>query len=166
MRRDTLGIDFPPGMNAEGRKALFVDGLLQQAEALRKLSQTDPDYRIRERAEALYLIASGRTIPDVAKEHGHSMWQVAHWYERFLAEGLTGLADRPRSGRPPVLNGEALRVLEAALAGSPTDYGYRAEDWSITNLRDLLRSRGWHVGYETVSRALRKMGYRHRLVRG
>ncbi|MFH8739432.1 helix-turn-helix domain-containing protein [Streptomyces sp. NPDC017964] len=43
------------------------------------------------------------------------------WRDRFAREGLAGLEDRPRPGRPPVYGPEVrLRVVAAATAHRPT----------------------------------------------
>src|ERR1700751_4994431 len=43
---------------------------------------------------------------------------VRRWISRFSAEGLAGLADRPRAGRPP-LGGKRLARRIAALLDKP-----------------------------------------------
>src|SRR4051794_24316929 len=132
---------------------------------LGELSQSHPDDRVRFRAAALLCLANGQTMAEVSRVLGCSIWQLEQWSERFVSDGSVGLGIRPRSGRPTLLDDEALALLESALAIAPLEYGYPAEHWTITDLRDLLRTRGWQVGYETVARALHKMGYRYRLTR-
>jgi transposase len=71
-------------------------------------------------------------------------------------------ADRPRPGRPPLLDETATALLETALAGSPLDYGYPVTTWTVADLTDLLAQRGWVVSRATVARALQRLGYRSR----
>lgn len=139
--------------------------LARHVSELGELSQSHADDRVRFRAAALLRLANGQKMTEVTRDLGCSNWQLEQWSERFVSDGRAGLDIRPRPGRPTLLDAEALALLESALAISPLEYGYAAEHWTITDLRDLLRTRGWHVGYETVARALHRMGYRYRLTR-
>ncbi|HAL25876.1 MAG TPA: IS630 family transposase, partial [Chloroflexi bacterium] len=53
------------------------------------------------RARAVLLIAAGRSGVEVAERTGYTPVQVSRIRHRFAHEGLGGLADRKRSGRPP-----------------------------------------------------------------
>jgi transposase len=129
---------------------------------LRRLTRTDRDPRVRHRADALLLLAHGRSVEDAAHAMGCCPKRIRVWRRRFLAEGRTGLADRPRSGRPSLLDDDATALLETAVAGSALDYGYPVTTWTIADLADLRAERGWTVSRATVSRTLQKMGYRYR----
>ena len=91
------------------------------AAELRHLIRTDPDPRVRHRADALLLLASGRGVEEVARSLGCCPQRIRVWRRRFRTEGRTGLADRPRRGRPPLLDAAATARLETAWAGSPLD---------------------------------------------
>jgi transposase len=136
--------------------------LTRYAEELRRLTRTDPDPRVRHRADALLVVAHGRTVEEAARQMGCCTKRIRVWRRRFLAEGRIGLADRPRGGRPPVLAGAAVQVLETALAASPLPYGYPVTTWTVADLADLLAQRGWVVSRTTVSRCLQRLGYRYR----
>jgi transposase-like protein len=73
---------------------------------LRRLTRTDRDPRVRHRADAR-LLAHGRSVEDAAHAMGCCPKRIRVWRRRFLAEGRTGLADRPRSGRPSQLDARA-----------------------------------------------------------
>lgn len=136
--------------------------LTAHAEALRHLTRTDPDPRVRHRADALLLLAHGQRLEDAAQSMGCCAKRIRVWRRRFLAEGRAGLADRPRSGRPALLDAAAMALLETALAGSPLDYGYPVTTWTVADLTDLLEQRGWSVSRATVARTLQRLGYRYR----
>jgi transposase len=88
---------------------------------------------------------------------------VRAWRSRFLASGRQGLADEPRSGRPPKLDAAARAFLEEALAASPQAYGLPVTIWSIRDLRAVLAARlGLRVCTATVHRAVQRLGYRYR----
>ena len=130
--------------------------------ALHRLTRTDPDPRVRHRADALLLLAHGRSVEAAAHDMGCCTKRIRVWRRRFLAEGRQGLADRPRQGRPPKLDAQARAELAAALVASPLDYGYPVTTWTVADLADLLGQRGWTVSRATVSRTLAAMGYRYR----
>jgi transposase len=136
--------------------------LTSHAAELRRLTRTDCDPRVRHRADALLQLAHGRSVEDAAHAMGCCTKRIRVWRRRFLAEGRTGLADRPRSGRPALLDDGARALLETALAGSPLDYGYPVTTWTVADLADLLTQRGWPVSRVTVARGLQRLGYRYR----
>ena len=51
------------------------------------------------RARIILLLADGMTITDIARTVGIHRRFVYKWVQRFLAEGVAGLHDRPRSNR-------------------------------------------------------------------
>lgn len=136
--------------------------LTEHAAELRRLTRTDPDPRVRHRADALLLLAHGRSVDEAARDVGCCTKRIRVWRRRYLSEGRSGLADRPRSGRPALLDGAAMAVVETALAGSPLAYGYPVTTWTVADLTDLLAQRGWAVSRATVSRGLQRRGYRYR----
>lgn len=136
--------------------------LTPHARTLLHLTRSDPDPRVRHRADALVLVADGMTLSAVARVVHTSPGRLRAWRDRFLAEGRNGLADRPRLGRPRKLDVHADALLEQSLARSPLEAGYPVATWTVADLTDLLQRRGWSVSRHTVSRALRRLGYRYR----
>jgi hypothetical protein len=53
------------------------------------------------RAHLVLLLADGGSVSAVARRCGVDRVTVRHWGERFVADRLAGLKDRPRPGRPP-----------------------------------------------------------------
>lgn len=126
------------------------------------LTRTDPDPRVRHRADALVLVADGLTLTAAAALVHTSDSRVRAWRDRFLAEGRDGLADRPRRGRPGKLDAAADQTLGDLLTRSPLDAGYPVTTWIVADLTDALARRGWPVSTATVHRALHRLGYRYR----
>jgi transposase len=67
---------------------------------------------LRRRARIILLLAEGVTITAIAATVGLSRHHTYKWIQRFLHEGLQGLADKPRPGRkgstqPSALDEEA-----------------------------------------------------------
>ena len=137
--------------------------LCARQEVLRELTRTDPDPRVRRRAHAPLLLAQDHSVVGVARLFATAPHRVRAWRSRFLTSGRQGLADEPRSGRPPKLDATARAFLEEALAASPQAYGLPVTIWSIRDLRAVLAARlGLRVCTATVHRAVQRLGYRSR----
>jgi transposase len=130
---------------------------------LHHLIKTDPDPRVRRRAQALLWVAEGHSQASAARLLHTSAYRVHVWQERFAAEGRAGLLDRRRGGRPHALSEADRAFLEAALERGPQAYDLPMTVWSIRDLHALLeRERGVVVSVDTVHRAVHALGFRSR----
>src|ERR1700722_1818296 len=98
-------LDFP---------SLKVTQLGQLQQVLR--SRTTPA-GLRQRSELIWLLAGGASLAEASEWVGLHYTNAHIWTKRFLASGLAGLSDRPKSGRPR-LYGKAIdtEVIKAAAA--------------------------------------------------
>ena len=112
--------------------------------------------RDAQRARVVLAAAAGRTNAEIAAAEGLSRLSVGVWRQRFAAERLAGLKDRPRPGKPPIYtDADRLRVIETACTQKPEAETH----WSV---RGLARATG--VGRGTVYRVLRQADLKpHRL---
>ena len=60
------------------------------------------EVRMAERARIVLACREGKESQQVARETGASIPTVSKWRRRFSLDGVNGLRDRPRSGKPPV----------------------------------------------------------------
>lgn len=83
-------------------RALHLDSLnVDQLRELDELYRTTRDVRVRTRAQMILLAAEQRlAISEVAAIVHESGETVRRWIHRYEAEGLDGLSDAPRSGKP------------------------------------------------------------------
>lgn len=58
------------------------------------------EIRLVERAKIILCCLSGKRNDEVAAELGTQPVTVGLWRRRFAAQGLAGLYDKPRSGKP------------------------------------------------------------------
>jgi hypothetical protein len=56
------------------------------------------------RARLLVLLHHGQTLKDAARTAGLTVRNARKWVQRYLAQGLHGLADKPGRGRKPVFS--------------------------------------------------------------
>jgi len=69
---------------------------------LDKLYHGTRDVRVRTRAQLILLAAEqGMVATEVAAIVRQDEETVRRWFARYLAEGVEGLSDAPRSGVPP-----------------------------------------------------------------
>ena len=130
---------------------------------LHHLIKTDPDPRVRRRAQALLWVTEGHSQASAARLLQTSAYRVHVWQQRFDAAGRAGLVDRPRGGRPHALSAADRALLAEALDRGPQAYGAPVTIWSIRDLQALLqREHGVTVSVYTVHRAVHALGYRYR----
>jgi transposase len=75
------------------------------------------------RARIVLLAADGEQNVDIARRVGVCADVASKWRKRFCEEGLAGLADRPRSGRPRVFGSEVVAGIKALACEPPEDRG-------------------------------------------
>jgi len=101
------------------------------------------------RARIVLAVADGEGPSAISARLGVSRPTVTQWRDRFLAAGLDGLDDAPRSGRPKTVDDAA--ILAATLEPPPNKLG--VTHWSTRLLAGQLG-----VGDATVARAWRRYG--------
>src|SRR5215470_12667393 len=85
---------------AQGRKTSFTIRLTpaQRQTLLAWQRATTISAGLARRGRILLLLADGVTITDIAAAVGMSRGHVYKWVQRFLQDGLAGLADKPGRG--------------------------------------------------------------------
>ena len=83
-------------------RALRLDSLnVDQLRELDDLYRTTRDVRVRTRAQMILLVAEqGLAVSEIAAIVRESGETVRRWVHRYEAEGIDGLSDAPRSGKP------------------------------------------------------------------
>lgn len=118
-----------------GVRSLTTD---EETELRRRATARTLPARVVERAKLIWLLHAGERVPAVAKRLGLGADVVRVWLKRFNAEGLDGLRDRPRAGRPATYTPEqAGTVIESALT-SPETLGLPFASWTLDRLAAYL----------------------------
>ncbi|NJD05167.1 MAG: IS630 family transposase [Methylococcaceae bacterium] len=90
--------------------------------------------RLLIRAQIVLACLAGKRNDEVAAELGLGTGTVALWRRRFAAEGIDGLMDRPRPGKPPKYPAADLRRRLLALMAKPPPPGKAQWDgYSLAN---------------------------------
>ena len=131
------------------------------AEALRAAAKRSKDGPQARRLLALAAIYDGATRTEAAKIGGVGLQVVRDWVLKFNAHGPGGLIDRKAPGQQPRLNDEHRAALAAILESGPIPAVHRVVRWRIVDLCQwLFEEFRVAVSQQTLSRVLRKMGYR------
>jgi transposase len=90
------------------------------------------------RARIVLLAAEGHTNTQIASLVGCSRQAVVRWRGRYGREGLGGLDDQPRCGRPRSINdARRAKIVAVTLAGPPAGLGIT--HWSTRTLAGHLK---------------------------
>jgi transposase len=121
---------------ALGVRPLTAD---EEAELRRRAASRTLPARVVERAKMILLLRGGQRVPAVAARLGVGADVVRGWLKRFNSEGLDGLKDRPRSGRPATYTPEQVGAVVEASLTKPADLGLPFASWTLDRLAAYLQ---------------------------
>jgi transposase len=135
-------------------KSHFPDQALTTLDTL--LKQTK-EARVFRRAHAVREVVAGHHINAVSAAFHLANSALRKWVQRFAQEGLQGLRDRPRSGRPPKVTCELEQHLQRLVEQDPLQHGARSSQWNCRELATVLSQQtGISLSRESVRCALKK----------
>jgi transposase len=140
-------------------KKLYVPRLSdEQILELEQLYRKTEVPRVRTRAQMVLLSAEKRlTTEDIADIVRESSVTVLRWLHRYIAEGVQGLMDAPRSGRSSILTDEFRKHLLEVVRRRPRSLELEFSMWTLQRLADFMaEDTGIRVSTETIRRALAK----------
>jgi len=122
-----------------------------------------PDARYDHRLHGLLLIAQGLSCPAVAALLGDAPRTVQHWVRRFERDGLQGLTEHERPGRPTRLSAAQRVHVERVLRQPPSAAGFAGAIWDGKTLAAYLQ-RHFHLtlGARQCQRLFRQWKFRFR----
>ena len=135
-------------MSRKPRPLVLSESECQQ---LAHIAERGDDWRARQRSRTLLMLHSGKSINAVAAEQGINRDTVAVHRDAWLAKGVDGLSDAPRSGAP--------RKLPVQHIQSMCDWA-RAEALTAPQLRERLQKQfNIKVSIWVVQACLRREGF-------
>ena len=133
--------------------------LRRMARLCRKVAQS-------RRHLAIASVMEGHSRTDAATAAGMDRQSLRDWVHRFNAEGPSGLVDKPRSGRPPRLNEDQLKELDAVVEAGPDFETDGVVRWRCVDLQRVIAEKyNVALGERSVGRILNTRGFRHVSVR-
>ena len=144
-------------------KPLTISGAETIVLALQDEIRRSPEARYAHRLHGLLLVAQGMTCPAVAALLGDSPRTVENWVRRFEREGLAGLVEGDRLGRPTRLSEEQLAQIEDVVRLPPSAAGLHVGLWDGKALSTYIaQNYSVGIGVRQCQRLFRRLGFRLR----
>jgi transposase len=119
--------------------------------------------RLRDRATIIAWSTEGWWVSDIARIVRVTPGIVRKWIKRFNAEGLAGLKDQPRSGRPATYTVEQIGEVIAVSLLKPESLGLPFGCWTLDRLQAYLtEERGLPIKRSRINEILMAEGLRWR----
>jgi transposase len=113
--------------------------------------------RVFRRAQAVRNVVKGQRLQTVSDALSFTYSALRKWVNRFARQGVQGLVDRPRSGRPPKITCALEQHLNRLVDQDPLQHGSLYSQWSCRELATVLaRQTGVQLGRESIRCALKK----------
>lgn len=131
----------------------------QQLSELNELYRKTRDPRQRTRAQIILLASEKHLVAEAISSIVRLSDQaVRKWLKRYMAEGIAGLKDMPRTGTPRKVTADYLVKLEAAVRRRPRSLDLPFSMWTLQRLADYLAEEtGLRFEGETVRLHLKKL---------
>jgi putative transposase len=125
-----------------------------KARVLDKAYKNEHDARVKERILLIIRVSPDKQhIESVASELHRSRAWAYKWYKRYKDEGIKGLRDRSRSGKPSMLSSETTDKIIQELSNSNTG-------WDFRQVMDLIQQKAGVRYHEVhIRRLLHKWGF-------
>jgi transposase len=111
------------------------------AAELRRLARQETDGRVACRLLGVANALDGMTRGRAARQAGMDRQTLRDWVIRFNAEGVEGLRDRPKSGRPTWLDDGQLATFKALVLRGPDPERDGVSSWRAKDLCRIVAAR-------------------------
>ena len=137
---------------------VYVDPLCEaEIVTLQSMHKHHPSPATRIRAQAIVLSNRGYSIQEIAEVNSVCRQTVSNWLSSWEQEGLVGLIDKPRSGRPRVLSAAQEQAAIEAIKKQPRKLKQLASE--------LSEKFGIRVTGSKLKRLCKKAGYSWKRIR-
>ena len=135
-------------------KLHFADDALPTVDTFIKQTK---EARVFRRAQAVRHVVKGQRLQTVSDTLAFTSSALRTWVHRCASQGVQGLVDRPRSGRPPKMPCELEQHLNRLVDHAPLQPGSLHAQWSCRALAPVLaRETGVQLGRESVRGVVKK----------
>jgi len=133
--------------------------ILGLQDEIRRSDESRYDHRLH----GVLLVAQGMTCPEVARLLGDAPRSVEYWVGQFEKEGLAGLFEGERPGRPRRLSEKQMEAVDRVLRRPPQEVGFSGNIWDGKTLSAWLEQK-YHLrlGVRQCQRIFRQLGFRLR----
>jgi putative transposase len=127
-----------------------------------KIYRSEHDSNLKERMLLVLNVVYDKQIPaaQVARDLDRSKTWASDWLKRYREEGIEGLKNRTKNGRPPDIPEETVYEIKNELASSK-------QGWTTKQVEDLIvrKSGGIRYHYTHICRLLHKWGFKQKVPR-
>lgn len=121
------------------------------------------DKNVAKRATMMHNLHQGYAPSEVADIHAVSTGTVYNWFNRYKAEGLAGLQNKPKSGRPPKADAAYRKRLVEVVDSNPQEHDLGFSVWTLPSLQAFMeRETGIRLSQNRISEVLQEEGYVYR----
>jgi putative transposase len=115
------------------------------------------EVRVFRRAQAVREVVKGQRLQHVSDALQLTYSALRNWVHRFANQGVQGLVDRPRPGRPAKITCALEKHLNRLVDQDPLAHGSIYSQGSCRELATVLAQQtGVHLGRESVRGVLKK----------
>lgn len=144
-------------------EARIISGNSRQVRKVKLLQHSarhDGAYLVAQRLHAVRLNMEGHTAPQIGSVLGVHRSNVSLWLRHWQEEGLEGILEEARSGRPSRLGSEERCHLDELIDSGPIAYGFLSGVWTAPMVARLIAEEfgvSYHPGH--VRKLLRALGF-------
>ena len=136
------------------------------AEDLRLAARRSKDADQARRLLGIALVLDGASRTEAARATGMDRQTLRDWVIRYNAEGVEGLRDRPRPGRPAGLTAAQLAELARLVEDGPDVAVHGVVRWRCVDLQAQIKRRfGVELSERHVGRLLKQLKFTRLTVR-
>ena len=141
-------------------KSLTITNKSVTREALLEMAKRIPGAWIGIHIAAMLLLFEGLKSTQIAGLFNISRWSMVKWIHRVNEEGLAGIPNKKRHGRPCRLTEKIQKELEEALEKNPMEFGLKRNRWDgIVVVEYLERFHGVHLNVRQAQRWIKRLGF-------
>ena len=126
-----------------------------------RLYKKEINIKVKERMLLVIKIEHDNVIPAYAADELHRSrpWGL-YWLKRYREEGIEGLKNKPKSGRPPDISKETTYEIQNELSSSK-------QGWTTKQVQDLIirKSGGRRYHFTHIYRLMHKWGFKQKVPR-
>jgi len=128
-------------------------------ESLYQVYKAEEDAKVRERILMNIRLLEGKSLYKIGDEFHCVPSKVHYWKRRFKKEGVEGLRDHPRSGRPRLLSRRKEKMIQRMIE-RPRITKEGVSSWSTIHVRELIRRKaGVTYTIRHVIRLMHRWGF-------
>jgi transposase len=141
-------------------KTLEITNKSITRESLLKIAEKIPGAWIGLRIAAMILVLEGWKSTQVAALFDVSRWSVVKWIQKANEQGVQGIKEGHKPGRPSRMDEEIEQDLENALSRDPREFGLKRNRWDgLVVVEYVERIHGVKIKVRQAQRWIRRLGF-------